>query len=239
MKKASILDMPEDLLENDPRDEINRTKKSKQRVDAARDISLARSLTIETLMIDVANALVIPKDELNSWAQDAAFPESSLREILMTAKRLGLNPLLGQIAWEINLNHDYEVYIPIDGWITLIHREQSFQGLVFNQATETENRIPIWMECSIYRSDLIYPVTVREYYAELKTEHLLWQQIPCRMLRHKTLQQCARLAFGISVPYTEPIKEITLNRVKKICNEEMGLASTKQILREKLFTNLN
>jgi hypothetical protein len=40
---------------------------------------------------------------------------------------------------------------------------------------------------------------VRKYYAELKIDHPIWQEMPCRMLRHKTLQQCARLTFGIAV----------------------------------------
>jgi hypothetical protein len=99
-----------------------------------------------------------------------------------------LNPLLGQIDWELNLDGSYEVYIPIDGWITMIHREPSFKRLTFSQATETEEGIPIWMDCSIYRADLIQPITVREYYSELKTDHPIWNQMPRRMLRHKTLQ---------------------------------------------------
>jgi hypothetical protein len=38
------------------------------------------------------------------------------------------------------------------------------------------------------------------YLSEVRTDHAIWQQIPRRMLRHKTLQQCARLAFGIHGP---------------------------------------
>ena len=43
-------------------------------------------------------------------------------------------------------------------------------------------------------------MTVREYYIELKTEHIAWQKLPRRMLRHRTLQQCMRLSFGIASP---------------------------------------
>jgi hypothetical protein len=56
------------------------------------------------------------------------------------------------------------------------------------------------MECTIYRSDRVVPMTVREHLSEVKTNHPAWQQIPRRMLRYKALQQCARLAFGISAP---------------------------------------
>lgn len=126
--------------------------------------------------------------------------------ILLTSQRLRLNPLLGQIAWELNEKNYWEDFIPINGWITMIHRELSFQGITFNESNQTENGIPIWMECSIYRSDLIHPITVREYFIELKTEHPMWAKMPRRMLRHRTLQQCARLAFGISDPELKMIK---------------------------------
>ena len=38
----------------------------------------------------------------------------------------------------------------------------------------------------------------------MKTEHAAWQQMPRRMLRHRAMQQCARLAFGITVPECKP-----------------------------------
>ena len=61
------------------------------------------------------------------------------------------------------------------------------------------------MECTIHRSDRVVPMTVREYLSEVKTNHPAWQKFPRRMLRYKALQQCARLAFGISTPeFSEP-----------------------------------
>ena len=181
MKKVSILDLPEDLLDEDSPNPPS-------------------ELTLDTLVTEVANTLGISTQELSHWAKEAVVPKEVLNLILRTALRFKLNPLVGQVDWELNLDGSYEVYIPIDGWIAMIHREPSFKGLTFSQATETEEGIPIWMECSIYRADLIQPITVREYYAELKTDHPIWNQMPRRMLRHKTLQQCARLTFGISVP---------------------------------------
>jgi hypothetical protein len=38
----------------------------------------------------------------------------------------------------------------------------------------------------------------------MKTEHAAWQQMPRRMLRHRAMQQCARLAFEITVPECKP-----------------------------------
>ncbi len=218
MKRASILDMPEDLLEED---QPHRPSEP----------------TLDRLVREVANTLAITSQELSHWAKKAVVPEEVLNLILRTALRFKLNPLAGQIDWELNLDGSYEVYVPIDGWIAMIHREPSFKGLSFHQATETEEGIPIWMECSIYRSGLIQPITVREYYTELKTQHPIWMQMPRRMFRHKTLQQSARLAFGISVP--ELKIPITPPMIEKpaILQLSQSAPDRKALLRDRLNVN--
>jgi len=80
---------------------------------------------------------------------------------------------MGHIAWEVTPKGDWEIFIPIDGWIALIHREPKFQGIVFDQSNQTENGIPIWMECRIYRSDLTHPISVRGVFLNSK------RSIPC------------------------------------------------------------
>ena len=218
MKKVSILDLPEDLLEEDQPHPISEPP-------------------LDTLVTEVANTLGISTQELNHWAKEAAVPKEVLKLILRVAKRYQLNPLLGQIDWELNLDGSYEVYIPIDGWIAMIHREPSFKGLGFSQAAATEGGIPIWMECSIYRADLIQPITVREYYAELKTDHPIWMQMPRRMLRHKTLQQCARLAFGISVPELKKSFAKPNPQNLGVVHLYQNSLSQKMLLRQKLNRN--
>jgi len=41
------------------------------------------------------------------------------------------------------------------------------------------------------------PTSVREYLSEVRGTSLAWLTHPRRMLRHKALVQCARLAFGL------------------------------------------
>ncbi len=67
-------------------------------------------------------------------------------------------------------------------------------------STELIDGIPAWIECTIYRNDRILPNVIKEYLEEVRTDHSSWQQIPRCMLRHRVIQQCARLAFGISQP---------------------------------------
>ena len=98
-----------------------------------------------------------------------------------------------------NPEGQYQTLITIDGWMRLINQDPQFAGMTFKESSELELGIPLWMECSIYRHDRILPITVKEYSAEIKTEHLLWKTMPRRMLRHRSIQQCARLAFSIHI----------------------------------------
>lgn len=234
MKKVSILDMSEDLLDEDQPKQRSRSKVAKARYVTNHQNQPERGSALDTLVSETAHALGIAIKELHNWKQDPMVPEDVLKKILMTAIRLKLNPLLGQIDWELNVDGSYEVYIPIDGRITLIHRKPTFQGITFDQSPETENGIPVWMECTIYRSDLTHPITVREYYTELKTDHPAWQQMPRRMLRHKTLQQCVRLAFGITVPELKIALKPPITQKLSAENSGQNRPGHKALLKQKL-----
>ena len=69
-------------------------------------------------------------------------------------------------------------------------------GLPFKESPQLSNDIPLWMECTIYRKDRSMPTIIREYYEEVKSEQTIWQKMPRRMLRHRAMQQYARLYFG-------------------------------------------
>ena len=234
MTSDAILDMAEDLLDGDYAKSIDANKKAKRKPHPQQRKDLVSPTTLESLVHETAKVLKINYQELSEWLENSSAPKEVQRRLLKVAKRLVLNPLLAQLDWEHYPEHGYEVFIPIDGWITLIHRESKFQGMVFQQSTEMEYGIPIWMECSIYRSDLIQPITVREYFAELKTDHPIWQQMPRRMMRHKTLQQCARLAFGIHLPEHQDHTSTKSPMESSRATKRIDLVSAKQMLREKL-----
>jgi hypothetical protein len=188
MKKRSILDLSEDLLEVDPIKATSQVPLAQQKRVIDKPTVVTKPKTLESRISDTAQTLGIDSQELKDWIIESSAPQSLLKPILWTAQHLRLNPLLGHLAWELNEKNYWKVYIPIDGWITMMHGKLKFQGITFNQSSETENGIPIWMGCSIFRSDLAHPITVREYFSELKTEHPMWVRMPRRMLRHKTLQ---------------------------------------------------
>lgn len=239
MKKISILDLEEDLVESNSIKASSRAKPTQGKRVIGKKARVTKPKILETLILNAAKTLEIDPQEINKWITERSVPQCLLIPILLTSQRLRLNPLLGQITWELNEKNYWEVFIPVDGWITMIHREPSFQGITFNESNQTENGIPIWMECSIYRSDLIHPITVREYFIELKTEHPMWAKMPRRMLRHKTLQQCVRLAFGISMPDLKILcRKKTLSE-KQMYTQKENAINSKQILMKKLVSKSN
>ncbi len=114
--------------------------------------------------------------------------------------KYGFNPMAQEIVLAKYADQSWQMLITVDGWYAYINRHPHFSGITFKESIDLINHIPTWMECAIYRSDRTMPIIIREYYLEVKTGHESWENMPRRMLRHRTLSQCARLAFGIALP---------------------------------------
>ena len=64
----------------------------------------------------------------------------------------------------------------------------------------------------------------------------MWAQMPRRMLRHKTVQQCARFAFGISVPKIKISKPNQALSKMGMHAQNGSVPNVKQTLKEKLIS---
>lgn len=131
---------------------------------------------------DVSNeqmmALIIVADQygLNPWTKEIyAFPDKG-----------GVVPVVG-----------------IDGWSRIINTHPEFDGMEFEAGPDDAAGLPAWIECTIYRKDRAHPIRAREYMTECKRSTGPWGSHPRRMLRHKSMIQCARLAFGFSGIYDQ------------------------------------
>lgn len=119
-----------------------------------------------------------------------------------------INPLLGDLKI-IYQQGQWLPHITMDGWMKMINQHPAFCGIDFRESDQLIEGVPEWVSCTIYRQDRVIPITIREYYVELKQESSLWNEIPRRMLRFRSMQQCARLALGLSTPeFTHPTHEI-------------------------------
>jgi hypothetical protein len=147
---------------------------------------------------------VTPKD-LGAWfSKYPQLSEVSQETCLRLITEYRLNPRADEIDLVQFEEGRWQVFITVNGWAKLINAHPAFCGIEFSEASELDQGVPIWMGCTIYRTDRIKPIVIREYFTEMKTEHAAWQQMPRRMLRHRAMQQCARLAFGITVPECKP-----------------------------------
>jgi hypothetical protein len=244
-RNLALLHIREDLLQTDRPASSQKLARPERRRPVSTKVNQSIGAQITQLKECLVNDLKIDTIELENWCtQQETIPIKTMLTLLSQAKRYSLNPILGEIAYDYSDELGWQVYLPIDGWITLILREPNFQGMTFTQAEKEEQEVPIWMECTIYRSDRVVPMTVREYLSEVKTNHPAWQQIPRRMLRYKALQQCARLSFGIGTPELNESKHCnhqTLDRdsitKQKMKSNNHSPQSSKELLKAKINQN--
>jgi len=143
-----------------------------------------------------ATGLGIDEAELKAWVDlQIDVPAKTILTLLRMMQSLHLDPLLEEISFTQYEDGQWQVFITIEGCSKLLNQHPQFNGLVFNQANTLIDGVPEWIECSIYRKDREVPTTVREYYIEVRGENTIWQKMPRRILRHRALQQCVRLAM--------------------------------------------
>jgi len=123
-----------------------------------------------------------------------------LHRLLLAAERLGLDPLGGEI-YPVPSGPDGVgpalLVLGVDGWCRVLNAHPAYEGVEFREGPD-ETGLPAWVECTLHRRDRRVPTRVREYMSEARTDGPAWQSHPRRMLRHKALVQCARVAFGLA-----------------------------------------
>ena len=135
--------------------------------------------------------------QLKSWLDmQIEVPAKTILSFLRTIQSSHLDPLNEEIGFMQYEDGSWQTFISIEGCSKLLNHHKEFNGLVFTQAEALIEGVPEWIECSIYRKDRILPITIREHFVEVKGDNPFWQKMPIRMLRHKALQQCVRLAFS-------------------------------------------
>jgi len=164
----------------------------------SRSIELFNNL-IEKELARAAKNLDIDEAELKPWVDlQIEVPAKTILTLLRMMQSLHLDPLSEEIGFTQYEDGQWQVFITIEGCSKLLNQHLQFNGLHFTQADTLIDGLPEWIECSIYRKDREVPTTVREYLAEVKGENEIWKKMPRRMLRHRALQQCVRLAIGPS-----------------------------------------
>ena len=168
---------------------------------ASSKASIPQSIELFHGLIDkelgrAATGLGIDEGELKAWVDlQIEVQAKTILTLLRSMQSLHLDPLCEEIGFTQYDDGQWQVFITIEGCSKLLNQHPQFNGLVFTQADTLIDEVPEWMECSIYRKDREVPTTVREYLMEVRGETSIWQKMPRRMLRHRALQQCVRLAI--------------------------------------------
>jgi phage recombination protein Bet len=126
---------------------------------------------------------------LKATAFKGQVSDAQMSALLIVANQYGLNPWTKEIYAFPDKNNGIVPVVGVDGWSRIINENPHFDGMDFEQDDEK-------CTCVIYRKDRTHPIKVTEYMSECKRSAGPWQSHPKRMLRHKAMIQCARLAFG-------------------------------------------
>lgn len=115
--------------------------------------------------------------------------------LLIVADQHNLNPWLKEI-YAFPSRQGIVPIVGVDGWARIVNEHPQFDGMDFVYSKEDDS-----ITCTIHRKDREHPITVTEYMAECKRGTEPWSTHPRRMLRHKAMIQCARIAFSFAGIY--------------------------------------
>ena len=145
---------------------------------------------------------------LKATAFKGQVSDAQMSALLIVANQYRLNPWTKEIYAFPDKNNGIVPVVGVDGWARIINENPQFDGMDFQQDDEG-------CTCIIFRKDRSHPIKVTEYLSECKRGTQPWQSHPKRMLRHKAMIQCARLAFGYVGIYdqdeAERIAEVDIN----------------------------
>jgi phage recombination protein Bet len=157
-----------------------------------------------------------------AFKTDKAVSDEQMMALLIVADQYELNPFTKEIFAFPDKGGIVPV-VSVDGWARIINQHPMFDGVSFLTTVG-----PDGAECTatMYRKDRAHPTVITEYFNECKRNSPPWQSHPRRMLRHKALIQCARVAFGFAGIFDEDEGE-------RIVTRDMGAADE---VREPLST---
>lgn len=206
---VSLLNIKEDLLDDKVSSfEISHKSEGVHPIAPNGRARQARSKRIKTesntydkLITLAIKKLGCTSGEIATWLNTAPnTPEAVQLNALRLIGKYELDPFANEISIHQYEDGHWQAFITIDGWSKLINSHPAFSGISFTESAELVNGVPTWMGCAIYRNDRVVPIEVKEYLCEIQTENSIWMEMPRRMLRYRVIAQCARFAFGVSLP---------------------------------------
>ncbi len=129
--------------------------------------------------------------------RDGEVTNEQMMALLVVADQYKLNPFTKEIFAFPDKGRIVPV-VSVDGWARIINEHPQMDGVDFEMPDDGSA-----CTCIIHRKDRSHPTRITEYMVEVKRDTAPWKSHPRRMLRHKTLIQCSRVAFGFAGIYDE------------------------------------
>lgn len=137
--------------------------------------------------------------------------DSQVQGFLIVAQAHKLNPWLKEI-YAFPHKGGIMPIVGIDGWVRIITTHPQYDGHEFlyngEEKPPSDPKQVTSITCRLYRKDRTRPTEVTEFMAECKGTSPAWGKTAVRMLRHRSLMQSGRYAFGLGGIHTEDDAEI-------------------------------
>lgn len=186
-----------------------------------------------SLIARMADRFGVDPDKMLATLKATAFKQQGDTEVsneqmmalLVVAEQYHLNPWTKEIYAFPDKKNGIVPVVSVDGWSRIINENPQLDGIEFRYADGTiasgtfkgqAMAVNEWVEAVIKRKDRSSPIVAREFFEEVYrppfegkgsngpyTVNGPWQSHPRRMLRHKALIQCARIAFGFGGIYDQ------------------------------------
>lgn len=193
-----------------------------------------------SLMARIADRYSVDPDKMKATLIATAFRQRPAKEgkepvvvsdeqlmmLLIVADQYKLNPFTKEIyAFPSELG--IVPIISVDGWIRIINERPELKSIQFEYAPAGTAPEDAWIGCIIERHDRNKPIEIREYLAECYRDTGPWKSHSRRMLRHKALIQCARIAFGFAGVFDPDEGERIVSVVEQVRPQIAGKPETR------------
>lgn len=182
------------------------------------DIAVKEKQRSGSLVAKFASKFGVDANKMMDTLKATAFKQSDgsipsneqMMALMVVADQYGLNPFTKEVYAFPDKKNGIIPVVGVDGWSRIINSNSYFNGLEFKYSDTNISNLngqthaaPEWCECIIYRKDRDHPIVIREYLDEVYRPPMgqnkfsgPWQSHTRRFLRHKTMIQGARIAFG-------------------------------------------
>lgn len=141
---------------------------------------------------------LIPTLKATAFRTDKDVSDAQMVALLIVANQYDLNPFTKEIYAFPDKRGGIVPVVSVDGWARIINEHPQYNGaaLVYDREEQAYT-------CTMFRKDRDHPTVITEYMSECARGTDPWKSHPRRMLRHKALIQCARIAFGFAGIYDD------------------------------------